>query len=382
MTGWLSRGHSVIRLAFFARWEKYIMAYELYASVDELLAPETLTVLTGQPVKYVRCLPMEGGFSGSSLLNVEANSDKSAECFVLKRMSPKWDWVMAATNDQQCRSVTLWQTGLLDRLQPTIHHATLACAHDGEGWALLMRNVSANMPVNPALTAAEVQCLLDTLATLHATFWQAPQLADPDVGLCDTTGLLGAFSPPTAHQLPSTTSPLPQMIIEGWGILQGMMAPDVADVLGNLFADPQPLCTTLARYPSTLVHGDYRTPHFAIDWQPGRQVVLLDWQLAGYTAATIDLAWFLSMPDTLRSPVSTDAAIEYYRQRLAERLGARFDESWWQPLLALGKLVNVLRSVCFKAWFIVHPADELHQALERRALATYTEEVRAALQWL
>jgi len=84
------------------------MLYDLYNSVDELLAPETLTSLTGQPVKYVRCLPMEGGFSGSSLLNVEANGDKRAECFVLKRMSPKWDWVMAATNDQQCRSVTLW----------------------------------------------------------------------------------------------------------------------------------------------------------------------------------------------------------------------------------------------------------------------------------
>jgi len=358
------------------------MTYESYASVDELLAPETLTALTGEPVKYVRCLPMEGGFSGSSLLNVEANGDKRAECFVLKRMSVKRDWVMDATHDHRCRSVTLWQTGLLHRLQPTVAHATLACARDGDGWAMLMDDISTALMANEPFTGRQVYFLLDSLATLHATFWEAAELTDPKLGVCTTKALLQLFSPTMAHQFPGTTSPLPQRIIEGWPALQKVVAPDVADVLSKLCADPQPLCAALARYPATLVHGDYRYANLGLVVEPATQAILIDWQLAGYSAATIDLAWFLATPNVLNSPVATDVATEYYRQRLAEQLGERFNESCWQPLLALGQLANVLRSAWSKAWSVANSKDEAFQATQRRALERYQAEVRAALPWL
>jgi hypothetical protein len=278
----------------------------------------------------------------------------------------------------------LWQHGLLDRLQPNIDHAILACARDGEGWAILMRDVSAHILSREPLSAAQVECLLDALSALHATFWQAPELANPALGLGDTPSLVGSFLPATAKRTPSTTTIVPQMIIDGWALLQEMVAPEVADILGQLFTDPQPLCAALARYPSTLVHGDYRATNVGIAWQPAPQVVLLDWQLAAHGAATIDLAWLLSKPIMQLSPVSTASASEYYRQRLAERLGERFDESWWQPMLALGMLADVLRSGCFKAWFIVNVFhdDEAAQAAERRMIEGYSEQVRTALQWL
>jgi hypothetical protein len=318
------------------------------------------------------------------LLAVEANGDMPTMRLVLKRMSREWDWVMAASEDHRCRSVMLWQHGLLDRLQPNIDHAILACARDGEGWVILMRDVSAHILTSEPLSAAQVECLLDALSALHATFWQAPELANPALGLGDTSSLIGAFLPATAKRIPSTTTIVPQMIIDGWALLQEMVAPEVADILGQLFADRQPLCAALNRYPSTLVHGDYRATNFGIACQPEPHVVLLDWQLAAYGAATIDLAWFLCMPNLQLSSVSAASASEYYRQRLAERLGVRFDESWWQPMLSLGMLANVLRNGCFKAWFIVNVFhdDEVMQAAERRMIEVYSEQVRTALQWL
>jgi len=84
----------------------------------------------------------------------------------------------------------------------------------------------------------------------------------------------------------------------------------------------------------------------------------------------------------LLSPVSTEAATEYYRQRLAEKLGVRFDDNWWQPMLALGKLVNVLRSACLRAWIAADPTDKARQAMFRNVLPIFGQEVIDALPWL
>jgi Ser/Thr protein kinase RdoA (MazF antagonist) len=228
----------------------------------------------------------------------------------------------------------------------------------------------------------EVERVLDTLADLHATFWQAPVLADPALGLCDCPAMLDVFSPVTAQRLPSETCPLPAMILEGWSLLQAMTPPDVADALRQLMADPQPLCTALSRYPSTLVHSDCRDVNLGLVWTPTPQTILLDWQLACHSAATVDVAWYIFEPQVQLSPISTKAAIDYYRQRLAQHLGAAFDERWWQPLWDLGTLVHVLRMGCFRAWFSVYSEDQAFLAAERSALEAHYEHVRAGLTWL
>lgn len=359
-----------------------MMIYELYASVDELLAPETVTELIGEPVRYVRCLPMEGGFSGSALLRIEANCDMGTKHLVLKRMSFQRDWLMIASHDQHCRSATLWQTGLLDRLQPTINHATLACARDGRGWAMLMEDVSGTLLPEQPYTSEQVYLLLDALATLHATFWDAAELADPNLNLCTSKQILQVFTPATGRRFADISNPIPPILVDGWSLLQELLEPDVVDVLDRLYADPQPLCDALARYPMTLVHGDYRGPNLGIAWQPVPQAIVFDWQLAGYSAATIDLAWFFAKHNVLHSSMSFNTATEYYRQRLAEQLGTRFDDAWWQPYLALGQLAHIVRRACFRGWFAVHHPDEALRAVERKKLKSYEEQVRAAVKWL
>ena len=180
----------------------------LYDSVDDLIAPENLQQLTGDDVTSVRCTPMEGGFSGSRLLAVETNGNRPQR-LVLKRIVRQTDWNMQATNDYACRSVALWQHGLLDRLRPTVDHAILACARDGDGWAILMRDVSPNLMGREAWSEAEIKYFLDALVTIHATFWDAPELSNPAIGLCDTTTMIQALSVETARRLPSDTSSAP-----------------------------------------------------------------------------------------------------------------------------------------------------------------------------
>ena len=76
--------------------------------------------------------------------------------------------------DHHCRSVGLWQYGILDQLQPTVDHAILSCARDGDGWAILMRDLSPNL-LGQVARETEIKFFLDTLATIHATFWEALQ---------------------------------------------------------------------------------------------------------------------------------------------------------------------------------------------------------------
>jgi hypothetical protein len=357
------------------------MAYKLFDSVDELLAPETLTSLTGQPVKYVRCLPRQGGVSGSHLLSIEANDGEANARYVLKRMARQWDWVMNSSDDRHCRAVALWQSGLLDQCQPSIDHAILACTQDGDGWAILMRDVTPTLLGSRTLTAREIYCLLDALAVLHATFWEAPGLAEPTLGLCNTMDLLHAFSPEIAQRVPSTTI-IAKMIAEGWGLLQTLVAPDVAALLRQLVADPQPLCAALAHYPATLVHGDYRGMNMGIDWQDSPQVILLDWQLSGHSAATIDLAWLVNKPQLHLSPVTMEAAIAHYRQRLAQQLGNCFDPDAWQPLLELGMLADILRMGCITAYHSLHSAEETQRSVLQKMIQMYNHQARMASKWL
>ena len=110
--------------------------YSLHASVEQMLAAGTLSELLSKQVTQVTCQPMNGhsGLAGSRLSYVITNAGR----LVLKQMSSNTDWIMFSSNDTECRAVRLWQYGLLDQMLPHLEHKILACAHDGDEWAILM----------------------------------------------------------------------------------------------------------------------------------------------------------------------------------------------------------------------------------------------------
>ena len=83
--------------------------YTLFDSIEEMLAPDTLSDLLSKPVSRVDCQPIteHGGVAGSKLSYVDTDAGR----LILKQMSLKHDWLMYATDDRQCRSVQLWQYG-------------------------------------------------------------------------------------------------------------------------------------------------------------------------------------------------------------------------------------------------------------------------------
>lgn len=348
-----------------------------------MLAPGALSTLVEHPVTSVHCLPLEADYakSGSRFLVVETNNGQGPR-YILKRISLAWDWLMRATDDRLCRSVTLWQRGLFDRMPPEIEHGIVTCAQNGQGWAILMRDVGTALVPYSRFSVADNKFFLDAMATLHATFFETPDLTDPTLGLCTLRHVYTMFSPLTGRHEAGGPDEIPQRILEGWDLVWTLVEPDVVNVLQELVDDPKPLCDALSRYPQTLVHGDWRHANQGLLRGEQARVVMLDWQLAAAAPPSVELGRYLGANSALL-PVSKETALAYYRRRLEHRLGARFDEGWWRPQLELGLLGGFVQD----GWAIALKATHWHIGAGARDhwradLLWWSERVRAGVRWL
>jgi hypothetical protein len=374
--------------------------HALFPSLDDMLAPEALSVLVGQQITDVRRLPFSAettSASGNCFLTVETNGGQGPR-YIVKRVSLAWDWIMHASGDCQAREVRVWQLGLLDWLPDATLHTVVACAQDGDGWAILMRDVSAALfgYTDRPFRVAEVETILDAMAALHARFWQEPCLDNPALGLCPAQRLYTCLGPrvgygpePQPAEIaaadtgtePSLNVRSRRLIGDGWRLLEAAVEPDVAGVVRALLEDPQPLCDALARYPWTLVHGDMRAANLGIDRDRLTRLVVIDWQFASRMPPAVDLAWFIGSC-FVHLPITVEAAIRHYRQRLAYHLGDRFSEERWQPQLELSLLGQFLRHAWFDLYNSVRGETEAERAFRRSKLALLSAWVRGGVQWL
>ncbi|MCP4288802.1 MAG: hypothetical protein GY792_30995, partial [Gammaproteobacteria bacterium] len=125
------------------------MEHTLYDSLEDMIRPETLGGLENKTFTTTRLAPFQSvgwSASGSKFLALHTTNGHQATngndpSYVVKRISREWDWIMNTTDDQYGRTATLWQHGILDRLPEEIEHTVVACATDGTGRAILMRDV-------------------------------------------------------------------------------------------------------------------------------------------------------------------------------------------------------------------------------------------------
>jgi hypothetical protein len=271
---------------------------------------------------------------------------------------------------------------MLDRLLPHVEHKQLAAARDGDGWGILMRDLTGStFNWNTPFSAEMVRTFLDVMARIHATFWNDAGLDDAAVGLCTPAQLLDMTALPVAGKLLShgSGSPIPEWIRGGWATMPSILDPEIFKVMRDLIEDPQPLFGAVRRYPVTLLHGDYRTVNLAYTGQSCP--VVYDWQEATASLMTIDLAWFVKY-DYAPDEISVEQAVSFYRDRLESHLGTRFDDREWQAMLDLGGCFDALRSACFGAYFYSVESDPKRREFNERLVNRQGQFVRNALRWL
>jgi hypothetical protein len=311
-------------------------------AVDVMLNHEQMSMLEGRRVDDVSrdVRTSEDSLSGSKFESVVTEGEGGQMRYVMKRIALEWDWLMRAMNDTGGRAVTAWEVGVLDRLPETIEHCYVACSIDGDGFAILMHDVADLLvpPGDDPISPEDNARFLKHMAQMHAAFWGQTEWADPRFGFCDLLTRYACFTPRTAEREAGSPDVIPPIIGVGWQLLEQAVEPDVAGIIRPLLDDPTPLARSLARFPQTLVHHDWKLGNMGVTHDtPEPRTILLDWAQVGVAPPACDLAWYLAV-NSARLPVTKEESIAIYRKHLAESIGAAFTLDWWEPQLALALL--------------------------------------------
>lgn len=360
--------------------------FELFPSILDMTQPETLNRLVQQPLKETCLSTFEtNGWSSTEaeFLGVNGcNGDRPL--YIIKRLRQDKDWVMAATNDNNWRSITVWQQGLLNRLPEEIDHGVIACSLDEDGYAILMHNVAQDLlPEDRPLADTDNVFILEAMAALHAAFWEDSLLGKQELNLCKPEDFFTHTSPVKARRMAQTNpSFVLNMIIEGRRLVPKFVDTEIAELMHSLVHDPTPLCAALTRYPQTLVHSDVRIANLGLKRGKYPRLIMLDWARQTPTAPTVDLCYYLITSGSTKIPITFEQSIDLYKQQLTKRLGDRFDESWWQPQLELSLLGTISTMACFNAWIAENSDDEVSRVENREDLQYWAEQARAGIKWL
>jgi hypothetical protein len=157
------------------------------------------------------------------------------------------------------------------------------------------------------LDRADAERLVDTLADLHAAFWEAgPPGGDRAPLVSWTDPIMGAM--------------LTQLVTSGVAALreryEGRVPQGVLDAIEKTAPDWATVLQRCAEGPQTFVHNDFRLDN--IFFGPDGEPVVLDWQLAGRCRGTQDLAYLLSgsmATEALRE--CWDELVQRYHARLS-----------------------------------------------------------------
>ena len=265
--------------------------------------------------------PIGGGFSGSSLTSIEHGGER----YILKRMRSAGDWLMRVTDDTSCREAQLAASPLLERLPERVRVPTLGASRDGDGWLLLMRDISPLMlPDDGIIEPPGLEVILQAAAGLHARFWDDP-LAGALPWLTRTRERLLMLSPATGAAL--AADGVEFGIVPGWQAFEQRAPGEAVRLVARLFADITPLPEVLDSLPATLIHGDLKFGNAGIE---GDTLWLIDWAIAARAPVAVELAWFLAV-NSSRLPWALDETVDRYVRILETSLGAaRFEAAAWE----------------------------------------------------
>jgi hypothetical protein len=300
------------------------------------------------------------GRSGSLLERVVL---ADGQVLVVKHVRPGGDWIMRASHDRG-RATELWTSGILARVPAVIDHAVLGAERAGDGWLVVMRDVSAALVGDHArLSRDDSRRVLAAAAALHEAFWD-----DPPLELCSLVDRYRLLSPATTRREAGGADEVPGLIGRGWERFAETVPAEVAEPVLAILERPEPFAAALARHSQTLIQGDLKLGNLGFH---DDRVVMLDWGTqTGWAPPAVETAWYLAINwsriDASREQVLEDArAAEGERHdQDAERLallGGLVQLGWDKALHATGHPDPAIRAreAGDLAWWIARARDAL-----------------------
>jgi hypothetical protein len=261
--------------------------------VEQLLAEHGLSRATEDPLA-------NAGYSGSALSRI-VREDGAA--FVMKRMSIERDWIMRATDDVECREAAFASMSV--DLGLHVRPPTIGVARDGEGYALLMRDITEVLLPDP-ISEPHLEAIIQRMAEVHSI--PPPR---PNFPWCDVRRRLLLLTPAGATIADDYGTPVARDLLEGWTLFDRHASPRARAIIRALFDDASPLLGALAELPSALLHGDMKLDNIGLD--ADGCMWLIDWAMTLVAPPAIELGWFLAI-NSRRVPASLDEIMRRYAE--------------------------------------------------------------------
>lgn len=263
------------------------------------------------------------------------------EPHVVKYLHADHDFMMRALADPGTRTLRAFTAGLFDAAADVIDHAIVGAApgtgRDGAGYALLMRDVSAELvaPGDDPLPREQHDAFIDHLARMCAATWGWRD----DIGLTPypRRWMMAGTDFVESERRRSDPERVAQLLGPGWERFAAR-APDLAEAVTALRRDVMPLAAALGATPSCFVHGDWKASNLGTA-ADGR-TVLVDWVYLGEGPACHELGWYLAL-NRQKLPTSKEQVIADFRAAL-ERHGVD-TAPWWERQLSLALLGTVVQ---------------------------------------
>ncbi len=231
---------------------------------------------------------------------------------------------------------------LYSELAPGLPLRTPRCTYAavdeaGDAFVILMEDLGTARAGDDLLGVSDddVRTAVRELARLHATWWQSPAL-------------------PVIEWLPSIEARAgtwQRLFTLAWREVRDGESPDlygvlppgsgrITDVLGQRGAE---VYERLARYPSTLLHGDFRLDNLFFDLPDGSPLAAIDWSNAMQGPGPYDLAYLLAvgLPPARRRAIEEDLLTRYLEGLRAG--GVEGDLGWCRDAYRLAFLEPFMR---------------------------------------
>ena len=303
---------------------------------------------------------VSGGWSGNWLERVVLDDGRR---LVAKRIVPGTNWMDRHTRDEG-REALLFSSGVLERMPPAIDHTVLAVERDGDGWWVVMRDVSGSLlPDGKRLSRWEHRRILAAANGMWDEFWDERV---PHV--CALADCFSLFSPAVSEAERDGLDLLPKQYEAFWEAFAVAVDDDVAEPVLSLVGDPQPLAAELDACGTTLIHADIRDEQIGLD---GDRLILLDWGRASQGHPVVDLFWSMCH-NAWRVDASHDELVEDYRRVRGESDDPRAVE------------LGVLAGLVMYGWIFGHSAayhpDPAERDWARQELDWWVPRARRALE--
>lgn len=309
-------------------------------SVSDLLDRSTLATLLGEAgaieIEALQTL----GYSGSLFFRVKVSDKENTRRYIVKHTVLANDWFSHRTKDTRGREAAVLLEPALTAIHEVFRLPYRAVATEPSGFAVLMEDVSPWLfpDERKPLSVDDEALILNTLAHLHAAFWQDPALRRLSClhSAADFLYIMGPHDHAKGDLKGGSARQVQDAVRNGWTHALALLD---APTRAALMRPAHNIVAQWEHLPLTLVHGDTKVANFAV--LPERRLCAFDWAFAGRAPCTFDLGWYLAV-NASRLSRSKEEVISYYRTCLERHLGYSLNDGLWYELEEAGIVCGAL----------------------------------------